>query len=263
MTTLVIRRTIIATILLLVTGFVAVVAHVSDADAARLDPALQKITGYKFGDSRQALTAVEKLISDSSGNTAERLKLEKQFASILTSDDATYDCKDFICRQLWVIGTEESVPALKKLLLDEKLSDMARYALQQNQSPMAGKALRDALKKATGTMRVGIINTLGERRDGVSVDVLIGYIEKFAKMHEGKGGKHGGGEEGDHGDEEAMKVMHEARDTAFAAVNALAKIGGEKAAKALANARYMSCTKVRNAAKDALLLWGDNLRKDD
>ncbi len=245
----------------LMTLIIAVIfTGVHDICAAKLDPALQKITTYKFGDSREALSDVEDIVRAAHGNENEILRLEKQFAKILTSD-ATYECREFICRQLRIIGTKESVPALRKLLLDEKLSDMARYALQQNLCPEAGKALRDALKKAEGNVRVGIINTLGERRDAGCVDTLIGYIEKFAKMHEGEGEDHSSSEDSGQSNEEAKKVMHEARDTAFASVNALAKIGGEKAAKILAEARHISCPKINRAAKDALLLWADNLNE--
>ena len=53
--------------------------------------------------------------------------------------------------------------------------------------------------------------------------------------------------------------MHEARDTAIASINALAKIGGEKAAQSIAEARHIACPGVQKAATDALLLWGDNL----
>ena len=136
-----------------------------------LDPALQKITPYKFGESREALTKVADLVTASYGFPSIRLLLEKQFAVILRSD-ATLECKEFICRQLWIMGTDVSVPELAKMLSDEKTSDMARYALENNPSPMAGNAFRDALKTAQGKALIGIINSLGERRDRECVEAL-------------------------------------------------------------------------------------------
>jgi HEAT repeat protein len=221
---------------------------------ARLDPALQNITTYTFGESREPLSVVEDRVRESQGNSEERLKLEKQFAEILDSD-ATYECKEFICRQLRVIGTRESVPALKKLLEDEKLSDMARYALQQNPCPEAGKALRDCLRRTGGKVRIGIINSLGERRDKGCDDTFVRYIDNYAALLEK--------EQDDIEDEDAKKALIEARDTAVAAINALAKIGGEKAAAVLAKARYSSCPQVRKAAKDAILLWADGLHRSN
>ena len=137
-----------------------------------LDPEIEKITTYRFGESRENLTIVADRVRTSYGNSEERLRLEKQFAQILRSDEATLECKDFICRQLWVIGTKVSIPALAKMLTDDKTSDMARYALEQNPAPAAGKALRKALKKTEGTVLIGIINSLGERRDEKSVKAL-------------------------------------------------------------------------------------------
>jgi len=136
-----------------------------------LDPALQRITTYKFGESREALTKVADLVTASYGFPSMRLLLEKQFAVILRSD-ATLECKEFICRQLWIMGTDVSVPELVKMLSNEKTSDIARYALENNPSPLAGNAFRDALKTAQGKALIGIINSLGERRDRECVEAL-------------------------------------------------------------------------------------------
>jgi hypothetical protein len=99
----------------------------------------------------------------SHGDAAARLAIERQLAELLKREEATRDCKDFACRQLRIVGTSESVPALAALLTDDSLSDMARYALQLNTDPSVDKALIAALKKAQGLPLIGIINTLGER----------------------------------------------------------------------------------------------------
>ena len=250
MTGNILRQAPAAIAVLLVFVIVAVLPVVPDIMAADLDPAIQKITSYTFGASREPLSAVEDMVRSSYGKSSERLRIEKQFASVLTSD-ATVECKEFICRQLYIIGTKESVPALGKLLMDDKTSDMARYALQRNTCPEAGKALRDGLKKAKGGVLVGIINSLGERCDQECVDELARFISDFAALHPN--------EDKEKDDKEAMKAMHEARDAAIASINALAKIGGDKAVKTIAEARHIGCPGVKKAAADALLLWGDNL----
>ncbi|GAJ05835.1 unnamed protein product, partial [marine sediment metagenome] len=43
--------------------------------------------------------------------------------------------------------------------------------------PEAGKALRDAVGKSSGTTKVGIIHSLGVRRDAKGVEVLIGLLK--------------------------------------------------------------------------------------
>ena len=216
-----------------------------------IDMALQKIITYSFGESREDLTEITDFIRDSYGNSAELAWLEKQFVRILKSD-ATYDCKDFICRQLWVIGTEKSVPALKRMLIVEKTSDIAMYALRENPSPEAGKALRDGLKKAEGKALIGIVNALGERHDAESVDALIKIL--FFAEHETLN------EKNDKKDSEKEEITDE--DIAIAAVVSLGKIGGMKAGKALVKAKVESSPALRKAASEAFLMWADNLVRE-
>jgi len=136
-----------------------------------LDEDFRKVLTYRFGESREPLTVIQDRIRDSYGDPVERLNLERQLVQLLRSE-STWECKDFACRQLRLIGTGESIPALAEMLTDEKTSDMARYALELNPDPKVDKALRKALKKARGKALVGIINTLGERRDRESLDAL-------------------------------------------------------------------------------------------
>jgi len=160
-----------------------------------LDADFQKILTYKFGDSREPLSVIQDRIRSSHGDQQERLNLERQLAQLLRSE-SSHDCKDFAFRQLRVIGTNESVKELSKWLVDDKYSDLARYALELNTDLSACKAFRKALGKAQGKTLVGIINSIGERRDEDSVKAL----EKLAT-----------------GDD---------KDVAAAAVDALRKIAG-------------------------------------
>lgn len=192
----------------------------STAQAVELDPEVQKILSYKFGDSREPLTVVQDLARTSPPE--RRLALERQFAAILGMTDATYECRDFICRQLWLMGTKESVPALAALLTDEKYSDMARYALERNTAPEAGKAIRDALPKAGGKPLIGLINTLGARRDLLAVTAL----EKYAAASD--------------------------EEPAAAAIAALGRIGGPKAGLILTRVKTTGVPAIRKAASEAL-----------
>ena len=167
-----------ACLLLLIVIFCAVCITSCEISKVKLDTEFQAIVTYNFGDSREPLNVVEDIVRSSYGEAAERLRLEKQFIEIIRSENATLACKDFVCRQLWRIGTKDSVPALEKMLVDEKTSDMARYALERNPSPEAGEAFCNALSKAQGLPLIGIINSLGERREEKSIDVL----EKFTAV---------------------------------------------------------------------------------
>src|SRR4029434_2360833 len=86
--------------------------------------------------------------------------------------DATPGGKDFICKQLSIIGTEASVPALVEVLADHKTADLGRACLERIPGPAVDRALRDSLAKTKDRTRLGVINTLGVRRDPGSVSAL-------------------------------------------------------------------------------------------
>ncbi len=131
---------------------------------------------YAYGQDRAKLTAVEDAVRAALPDPAAARALEARLDAILDSD-ATPDAKDFACRQLRVIGTAQSVPALAKLLGDERLSSIARYALQNLPDAAASDALRQALKTTNDKPLVGVINSLGERRENDSVPALVPLLE--------------------------------------------------------------------------------------
>jgi hypothetical protein len=194
-----------------------------------LAPELQKILQYKFGDSREPLTVVQDMARKSSGRG--RLELERQFAQLLGMPEATDECKDFICRQLWLMGTKESIPALTMLMdSDPKYGDMVRYALERNPDKKAAQALSAPLEKALKSggfpaekklFYIGFINSLGSRRDKDSISLL----NRIA-----------GGEN---------------EELAAAAVSALGKIGGSKSKVILAEAKSSPFPTVRKNAEIA------------
>ena len=135
------------------------------------DP-FQGMKTYTLGTDRKDLDAVEAQVRKALGDRQASAVLEKKLAALL-SPDTTFEASQFVCRQLRLIGTEASVPALAALLPDLKLSSSARYALEAMPNTLAGKALRDALKTAQGEALVGVINSVGLRADQDAVDNLV------------------------------------------------------------------------------------------
>ncbi len=97
---------------------------------------------------------------------------EAQLLEVLTSDAELFD-KAKACQRLAVIGTAKSVPVLAGLLADEQLSHYARFGLESNPSPDVDEAFRKALGELSGEPLVGVINSIGVRRDRQAVDALI------------------------------------------------------------------------------------------
>jgi type 1 glutamine amidotransferase len=201
-----------------------------------LDELLAEIAKYEHGQSRQPLSELTDLIRSTPPNKLKQI--EKCFVSFLRSD-ATPAGKQFICRQLSIIGTKESVPTLESMLTEKATSpiepaDMARYALERIPGPAADKALRDAVGKTSGKVKVGIINSLGERGDGKAVKQLTKLLTDPDK------------------------------EVAEAAISALGKIGGKKAAQALGKARSEVGKELYKACVDAYLMCADKfLAKGD
>ena len=97
--------------------------------------------------------------------------VEAKLIAVLQSD-APYKAKSDACRALVTKGTRNAVPALSALLGDEKLNHMARYALEEIQDPSATVALRQALNTTKGLPLIGVINSVGSRRDAGAIAVL-------------------------------------------------------------------------------------------
>ena len=92
--------------------------------------------------------------------TASAIAQEAELLAVLRSDASVQE-KSAACRQLAQVATKESVPTLAAMLGDEKLSHMARYALETIRDPAADAALRDALNTVAGSPRLGVIGSLG------------------------------------------------------------------------------------------------------
>jgi len=97
---------------------------------------------------------------------------EGKLIAVLKSSDATHKEKVDACRGLALIATEKAIAPLAALLSDEKLSHMARYALETIKDPAVDEVFRDALGKLKGNPLVGVIGSVGVRRDAKAVDML-------------------------------------------------------------------------------------------
>lgn len=105
-----------------------------------------------------------------------KAKEEARLIEVITGDSEWKEI-DGACRRLRIIGTEQCIPALASLLTDEKLSHIARFGLENMPYPAVDAALRKALEKARGMPRLGIIQSIGIRRDQKAVGALTGLLK--------------------------------------------------------------------------------------
>ena len=96
---------------------------------------------------------------------------QAQLLAVLQSDASRKEKAD-ACRELAVIGGPEAVPVLVGLLANPELNHMARYALETMPDPAVSAALREQLGRLKGRPLVGVIGSLGARRDLTAVEPL-------------------------------------------------------------------------------------------
>ena len=190
------------------------------------EQAFEALKTYEWGVDPKTLEPITGAVVASHGDAAARKQLETGLAGALGSD-VPRAAKDYVCRQLSSIGTAAAVPALAKLLADEELSHMGRYALERIPAAEAGAALREALPKVDGELEIGVISSLGVRGEPASVEPL-------------------------------GKLLGDAEDAvAVAAAHALGRIGTPAAGKALTAAKARPATQA--AIADALLACAESL----
>ncbi len=129
---------------------------------------------YEFGQSRAALTAIEQELSGASPEA--QAVIEAKLLGVVQSGEATHAAKQFACKMLARVASAKAIPVLSPLLLDEKLSHMARYALETLPEPQVDAALLHALKSSAGNVSAGLINSLGERRTQGAVETLAALL---------------------------------------------------------------------------------------
>ncbi len=100
---------------------------------------------------------------------------EQAALKVLASEAGLHE-KARACQKLMVTGGPDAVPAMAALLSHEHLSDYARWALEAIEDPAAGEALRSALPKLKGRQLIGVVNSLGVRRDAKAATQLIALV---------------------------------------------------------------------------------------
>jgi hypothetical protein len=127
------------------------------------------------------------------------------------------------------VGDKSAVPALAALLGDPQLAHYARFGLEPNPDPSVDDVLRDALKKLKGRLLVGVINSIGHRRDAKALGALA-------------------------------KLLYDGdSEVAQAAAAALGRISGSQAAKTLQEGLDRAKAPVRPAVADAGLVCAEGL----
>jgi HEAT repeat protein len=148
---------------------------------------------------------------------------------ILTDANAPEFQKAKACQRIGELGPKEAVPALSALLANERLNTYARFGLEPIADPSVDDALRASLSKLNGNLLIGVINSIGKRRDAKAGPAL------------------------------ARMIYGPDADVAHAAVAALGNIGGVPSMKELRAAFPKAKGMTRMAVADASLVCAERL----
>ncbi len=153
---------------------------------------------------------------------------EQKLIAVLRSDAPKAE-KAITCKHLAIYGNKDAVSALAPLLTDAELSSWARIALEAIPDPAAGEALRAAVPKVEGRLLIGVMNSLAVRHDREAVSAL------------------------------ASKLQDANDEVASAAAEALGKIGGPAAVKALEAALASAPAGARSSVAYGCVLCAEQL----
>jgi hypothetical protein len=85
--------------------------------------------------------------------------------------------KAIACKKLAFVGGKEAVQPMAALLGHPQLGCYARFGLEPNPDPSVDDALRAALPKLKGRLQVGVITSIGVRKDAKALDALTKLID--------------------------------------------------------------------------------------
>ncbi len=137
-----------------------------------LDQALEQLRTYDYGQSDKPLRVIELQAVRHAADAAGRAAVAQRLAAVLAAPDTPLAARVFLCQQLLVVGTETQVPLLAKMLDDPQTAEIARYTLDAIPGEASLAALRGAIGRLQGSPLLGVVNSLGLRRDGASVGPL-------------------------------------------------------------------------------------------
>ncbi|MCX7048913.1 MAG: ThuA domain-containing protein [Candidatus Sumerlaeota bacterium] len=157
----------------------AAIAPPQEAAAISPDQAFEQLKTYDDSQPRKPLLLLELHISGSSQSSldSERSRaLANNLANIVASFLFDPKCPDaaktFAAKWLPLVATDHQLPVLKEMLDNPKTADLARQSLEIMPGDAAANILREALTKSKDLALIGVINSLGARRDAKSVAAL-------------------------------------------------------------------------------------------
>ncbi len=152
------------------------------APAIDVETAWKTAPAYRHGQDLAPLLAIERAAIASMATPAARSAIAARLAAVIERPETTADARQWACLMLRSIGTSAQVPLLAEQLYrpEPETADAARQALESIQGADSLAALRNFLTSRrappegdhAGRLRMGVIDSLGARRDTAAVPLL-------------------------------------------------------------------------------------------
>jgi hypothetical protein len=99
-----------------------------------------------------------------------------KLVALLKDPKATVFQKAIACKKLSITGGPDAVRPMAALLSHPQLACYARFGMEPNPDPSVDEAFRAALPKLKGKLQMGVIHSIGFRKDAKALDALKGLI---------------------------------------------------------------------------------------
>ncbi len=99
-----------------------------------------------------------------------------KLVAMVKDPNSTVFQKAIACKKLAFVGGKEAVQPMAALLSHPQLACYARFGLEPNPDPSVDEVLRAALPKLKGRLQVGVITSIGVRKDARALDALTKLI---------------------------------------------------------------------------------------
>ena len=97
--------------------------------------------------------------------------------ALVKDPNSTVFQKAIACKKLSIVGGKEAIAPMAALLNHPQLSCYARFGMEPNPDSSVDEAFRAALPKLTGRLKIGVINSIGVRKDARALDALTRLID--------------------------------------------------------------------------------------
>ena len=100
-----------------------------------------------------------------------------KLVAMVKDPNSTVFQKAIACKKLAFVGGKDAIAPMAALLNHPQLACYARFGMEPNPDPSVDEAFRAALPKLSGRLKIGVINSMGVRKDAKALDALARLID--------------------------------------------------------------------------------------